>query len=78
MDPHLIKVQYSLKKNNCRVYDLNVDPDEKNPLDCSLYPLQWETLRKFASDHDLNLVKYNVALREKKVFPGTPKPVVRK
>jgi len=78
LDPHLIKVQYSLKKNECRVFDLNVDPDEKNPLDCSLYPLQLETLRKFVSDHDLNLLKYNVALREKKGFPGTKKPAIKK
>lgn len=78
LDPLLIKVQYSLKKNNCHVFDLNVDPDEKNPLDCSLYPLQLETLQKFVNDHDLNLLKYNIALREKKGFPGTPKPVIKK
>jgi len=78
LDPHLIKVQYSLKKNNCQVFDLNVDPDEKNPFDCSLYPLQLETLRKFVSDHNLNLLKYNAALREKKGFPATPKPVIKK
>jgi arylsulfatase A-like enzyme len=56
LDTHLVKVQYSLKKNDCRVFDLKVDPDEKNPLDCSLYPLQLETLHKFVSDHDLNLL----------------------
>ena len=78
LDTHLIKVQYSLKKNNCRVFDLKVDPDEINPLDCSLYPLQLETLHKFVSDHDLNLRKYNAALREKKGFPGIPKPVIKK
>jgi arylsulfatase A-like enzyme len=78
LDTRLIKVQYSLKKNNCRVFDLNVDPDEKNPLDCSLYPLQLETLEKFVSDHDLNLLKYNAALREEKGSPGIPKPVIKK
>ena len=78
LDTHLIKVQYSLKKNNCRVFDLKVDPDENNPLDCSLYPLQLETLHKFVSDHDLNLRKYNATLREKKGYPGTPKPVIKK
>jgi membrane-anchored protein YejM (alkaline phosphatase superfamily) len=78
LDTHLIKVQYSLKKNNCWVFDLKVDPDEKNPLDCSLYPLQLETLHKFVSDHDLKLLKYNAALREKKGFPGTPQPAIKK
>jgi phosphoglycerol transferase MdoB-like AlkP superfamily enzyme len=78
LDTHLIKVQYSLKKNNCWVFDLKVDPDEKNPLDCSLYPLQLETLHKFVSNHDLNLLKYNVALRGKKGFPGTPQPAIKK
>jgi len=79
LDTHLVKVQYSLKKkNNCRVFDLKVDPDERNPLDCSLYPLQLETLHKFVSDHDLNLLKYNAALREKKGFPRTPQPAMKK
>jgi len=78
LDTHLIKVQYSLKKNDCRVFDLNVDPDEKNPLDCFLYPLQLETLHKFVNDHDLNLRKYNAVLREKKGFPGIPKPIIKK
>ena len=78
LDTHLIKVQYSLKKNNCWVFDLKVDPDENIPLDCSLYPLQLETIHKFVSDHDLNLRKYNAALREKKGFPGIPKPVIKK
>jgi hypothetical protein len=78
LDSQLIKVQYSLKKNNCQVFDLKADPDEKNPVDCSLYPLQLAALRKFVSDHDLNLLKYNVALREKKGILGTSKPVVKK
>ena len=77
LDNHLIKVQYSLKKNRCWVFDLKLDPDEKNPLDCSLYPLQLETLHKFVSDHDSSLLKYNASLREKKGFPGTQQPVVK-
>jgi hypothetical protein len=66
LDPSLLKVQYSLKKNKCSAFDLKIDPDEKNPLDCSLYPLQAQALHKFAIDHDSNLLKYNVTLREKK------------
>jgi hypothetical protein len=66
LDPSLIKVQYSLKKNKCWAFDLKIDPEEKDPLDCSLYPLQVEALHKFAIDHDSNLLKYNVTLREKK------------
>jgi membrane-anchored protein YejM (alkaline phosphatase superfamily) len=77
LDPHLIKVQYSLKKNRCWAFDLKLDPDEKNPLDCSLYPTQLEALHKFVSDHDLNLLKYNTSLREKKGLPGTHQPVVK-
>ena len=78
LDSQLIKVQYSLKKNNCQVFDLKVDPEEKNPVDCSLYSLQLGALRKFVSDHDLNLLKYYVALREKKGFSGIQKPVAKK
>jgi arylsulfatase A-like enzyme len=65
LDRHLIKVQYSLKKNRCSAFDLKLDPDEENPLDCSSYPLQLEALHKFASDHNSNLLKYNAAVREK-------------
>jgi arylsulfatase A-like enzyme len=71
LDTHLVKVQYSLRKNRCWAFDLNLDPDEKNPLDCSLYPLRVEALHKFVSDHDSNLLKYNASLREKKGLPGS-------
>jgi hypothetical protein len=77
LDNHLIKVQYSLKKNRCWVFDLKPDPDEKNPLDCSSYPLQLETLHKFVSDHDSSLLKYNASLREKKGFPGNRTPAMK-
>ena len=72
LDSHLLKVQYSLKKNNCWAFDLNLDPDEKNPLDCSSYPLQLETLHKFVTAHDRNLLKYNATVRERKEVSGTP------
>jgi membrane-anchored protein YejM (alkaline phosphatase superfamily) len=78
LDPHLIKVQYSLKKKRCWAFDLRIDPDEKNPLDCSLYPLQLEALHKFASDHDSNLLQYNTRLREKKGLVGTQAPAMKK
>ncbi len=68
LDSHLIKVQYSLKKNNCWAFDLEVDPDEKNPLDCSSYALQAEGLHKFVTEHDSNLLKYNASLIEKRGF----------
>jgi membrane-anchored protein YejM (alkaline phosphatase superfamily) len=77
LDNHLIKVQYSLKKNRCWAFNLKPDPDEKNPLDCSLYPFQLESLHKFVSDHDLNLLKYNANLREKRGFSGTQAPAVK-
>jgi membrane-anchored protein YejM (alkaline phosphatase superfamily) len=66
LDSHLIKVQYSLKRNKCWVFDLKVDPDEKNPLDCSAFPLEVGALHKFVAEHDANLLKYNASLREKK------------
>lgn len=66
LDNDLIKVQYSLKKNRCWVFDLKLDPDEKNPLDCSSHPLQVETLHQFARDHDENLLRYNASLKGKR------------
>jgi arylsulfatase A-like enzyme len=77
LDNDLIKVQYSLKKNRCWAFDLKLDPEEKNPLDCSLYPLQLETLHKFVADHNASLLKYNASLRERKGLPGTPVPAVK-
>jgi arylsulfatase A-like enzyme len=65
LDNHLIKVQYSLKKKRCWVFDLKRDPDEKNPLDCSLYPHEVEALHRFVSDHDSNLLKYNATVKGK-------------
>ena len=78
LDPQLIKVQYSLKKKRCWAFDLKLDPDEKNPLDCSLYPLQLEALQKFASDHDTSLLQYNARLREKKGLVGARAPAMKK
>ena len=63
LDSGLIKVQYSLKKNRCWAFDLKLDPEEKNPLDGSLYSLQAESLRKFVVDHDAKLLQYNARLR---------------
>lgn len=78
LDSDLIKVQYSLKKNKCWVFDLKLDPDEKNPLDCSSFPLEVEGLYKFVAEHDANLLKYNASLREKKGLKGAGVPVVKK
>jgi len=78
LDSHLIKVQYSLKKKRCWAFDLKLDPGEKNPLDCSMYPLQAEALHKFVSDHDTGLINYNAGLREKKGLSGNQAPIVKK
>jgi len=78
LDSHLIKAQYSLKKKRGWAFDLKLDPDEKNPLDCSLYPVQAEALHRFVSDHDSNLLKYNAAVRERNGFSGTQAPIVKK
>jgi hypothetical protein len=77
LDPQLVKVQRSLKKNNCWVFDLKQDPDEKNPMDCSLYPLQLELLHRFVSDHDAGLLRYNTSLKEKKGFQTPQAPGVK-
>ncbi len=77
LDPHLIKVQYSLKKNKCWAFDLKHDPDEKNPLDCCRYPLQREALHKFVSDHDEHLLKYNTSLKEKGEISEVQVPIVK-
>jgi len=77
LDTRLIKVQYSLKKNRCWAFDLKLDPDEKNPLDCSSYPLQLKALHNFVSDHDSSLLKYNANLREKKGVPEPQASVVK-
>jgi len=66
LDPHHIKVQCSLKKKRCWVFDLKNDPEEKKPLDCSSYQPQLEALQNFVNDHDSSLLKYNASLREKK------------
>ncbi len=68
LDSHLIKVQYSLKKKTSWVFDLKADPDEKNPIDCSFYPIQLEGLHKFVKEHDAALLRYNTDLKEKKGF----------
>ncbi len=77
LDTHLIKVQYSLKKNNWWAFDLKQDPEEKHPLTCSPYPLQMEALRRFVGDHDAWLLNYNASLKEKKEVPKPTTPVVK-
>ena len=68
IDTDQIKVQYSLKKDRCWVFDLKRDPEERNPLDCSSYKLQFEALRRFVSYHDSSLVRYNAQMNEKANF----------
>jgi membrane-anchored protein YejM (alkaline phosphatase superfamily) len=77
LDSSLIKVQYSLKKKRCWVFDLKRDPEEKIPLDCSHYPLQVEALHQFVNDHDEHLLKYNASLKEKRKISGVQLPVVK-
>ena len=74
LDTEQIKVQYSLKKNRCWVFDLKIDPGEKNPLDCSSYKLQLEALHQFVNHHDSSLIQYNVCLFEKMDFQGHRHP----
>jgi hypothetical protein len=78
LDSHLIKVQYSLKKKRCWVFDLKLDPDEENPLDCSLYPEQVEALHQFVGDHDTKLLKYNATVKEKNGVSKTQTPMVKR
>lgn len=69
-----IKVQVSLKKNRCWAFDLEKDREEKNPLDCSLFPTHLEALRNFVSHHDSSLIQYNTQLREGRDFRGHRHP----
>ena len=71
-----IKVQFSLKKNRCWAFDLNQDPEEKNPLDCSSYPSQTEALRNFVNYHDASLVQYNARVKEGDDFRGHRHPAL--
>ena len=56
LDTNLIKVQYSLKKRSGWAFDLKIDPDERKPLDISLYRSQVEDLHRFVGVHDSRLV----------------------
>lgn len=76
LDHQLIKVQYSLKKKRCWVFDLKKDPEEKNPLDCSSYEPQLDALRKFVHFHDASLVRYNESVKEKKRISEAQSPLV--
>ena len=78
LDSDQIKVQYSLKRKRCWAFDLKMDPDEKNPLDCSSYSPRLEALRKFTRNHDSNLLKYSATRREEKELSGTETPVVKR
>ena len=74
LDDHLIKVQYSLKKKRCQAFNLKADPEERNPVDCSLYEPQFDALKRFVRYHDLNLVKYNERIKEKRGISKTEAP----
>ncbi|HYB22112.1 MAG TPA: LTA synthase family protein, partial [Thermodesulfobacteriota bacterium] len=74
LDTRGIKVQYSLKKNQCWAFDLRKDPAEKSPLNCSVYPSQLEALGKFVKYHDSSLLQYNVSVRERRDFHGHRQP----
>ena len=78
LDSHQIKVQYSLKKNRCWAFDLKLDPEENNPLNCSSYQLQLDALRNFVNYHDSSLVEYNGRRGEKKTFSGARAPITTK
>lgn len=69
IDQQWIKVQYSFKKKRCRAFDLKVDPDEREPLDCSSYESQLDDLLRFVRFHDVNLVAYNEMMKEKRLPP---------
>ncbi|MEW6376816.1 MAG: sulfatase-like hydrolase/transferase, partial [Thermodesulfobacteriota bacterium] len=68
LDSSRMKVHYSLKQNRCWAFDLKLDPDEKNPLDCSLYQSQLGDLRHFVSNHDSRLLQYNAQIGWEKGF----------
>jgi len=61
LDSNLIKVQYSIKNSKCWAFDLKNDPDEKNPLDCSLFKSQIEALHFFTNHHNSSLIQYSLS-----------------
>ena len=69
-----IKVQISLKENQCWAYDLKTDPKEEKRLDCREFPAQVEALRDFAAYHDRSLLEYNAAISNHRDFRGHRHP----
>jgi membrane-anchored protein YejM (alkaline phosphatase superfamily) len=69
-----IKVQLSLKENQCWAYDLKADPREEKRLDCKEFPAQVEALRGFTARHDRNLLEYNAAISDRRDFQGQRHP----
>jgi len=78
LDSDQIKIEYSLKNEHCRAFDLKTDPDEENPLDCTVYSSRLKALHQFTGDHDSNLLKYSAARREEKGFSKAEAPVVQR
>jgi len=74
IDDRQIKVQYSLKEKSCRAFELKVDPEEKNPIDCVSYQEQLEELRGFVNHHDASLPEYSGSRSENRDFHGHKHP----
>ena len=74
LDAGGVKVQYSVKQNRGRAFNLKQDRDENRPLDCSPYEAQLAALRTFVSFHDSSLVRYNESAKEGSDFRGRRHP----
>ncbi|MGB9628988.1 MAG: LTA synthase family protein [Thermodesulfobacteriota bacterium] len=68
LDQEWIKTQHSLKDHRSWAFDLKADPEEKNPLEASRFPLQLEHLLRYTRSHDQRLVQYNDLLKEKRAL----------
>jgi len=74
IDNRQVKVQYSLKEKSCCAFELKVDPEEKNPLDCMSYQEQLEELLGFVNHHDASLSEYSGSQGENRDFHGHKHP----
>jgi hypothetical protein len=70
-----LKVQYSLREKSCRAYDLQQDPYEEKPHNCSPFQEQFEALRKFVDYHNRSLLSYNTSIKRRSDFNGHRHPL---
>ncbi len=69
-----VKMQVSLKRRTCWVFDLAVDPDERRKLGCAAYAEQRRVLDAYRLRQNEVLKKYNSDLAAGRAFQGQKHP----